>query len=183
MAFLLTVQRCCLIIVTEKNSISHYFCHPLFIVCPVNILVGRGARMRGEEPQGEESRRFAPVSPLPKVLPLALPAARAGVDLKHAVRSCGTRGFCSETEPSLTRLLWHKCYQSFQAILPANFRICRRGLRAERMRKTLFLSLSCRFRHVSSRIRRCFLCIGDHVLCLVRCLADCGLCTIHNVRR
>ena len=37
------------------------------------ILTGRGARMRGEEPQGEGSRRFAPVSPLLKVLPLALP--------------------------------------------------------------------------------------------------------------
>ena len=37
------------------------------------IFAGRGARMRGQEPQGEGSLRFAQVSPLPKVLSLALP--------------------------------------------------------------------------------------------------------------
>ena len=33
----------------------------------------RGTRMRGQEPQGEGSLRCAQVSPLPKVLSLALP--------------------------------------------------------------------------------------------------------------
>ena len=37
------------------------------------IFAGRGARMRGQEPQGEGSLRCAQVSPLPKVLSLALP--------------------------------------------------------------------------------------------------------------
>ena len=74
MAFLLTVQICYAIIVTNINrNLSYDFSFMILIIVRMFILTGRGARMRGEEPQGEGSRRFAPVSPLLKVLPLALP--------------------------------------------------------------------------------------------------------------
>ena len=59
MAFLLTERRCRDIIVSNinRNLEADCFCHLLFIRCPLFILAGRGARMRGEEPQGEGSLR------------------------------------------------------------------------------------------------------------------------------
>ena len=41
----------------EGSARRYCFCHSLFIVCPMFILAERGARMRGEEPQGEGSLR------------------------------------------------------------------------------------------------------------------------------
>ena len=48
--------------------------NPLFLYVLLNILLGRGARMRGEAPQREGRGAAAQlISPLPEVLPLALP--------------------------------------------------------------------------------------------------------------
>ena len=55
MAFLLTVRRR-----PERFTVLLFpqsLCHSLFIVSPIRIFTGRGARMRGEEPQGEGSLR------------------------------------------------------------------------------------------------------------------------------